>query len=322
MKILIIRFSSIGDIVLTSPVVRCLKEQLPEVEIHYVTKRKFSEVIAGDKRIHKIHELGESFSLLVSELKAENFDLVIDLHHNLRSLRLKWALHCKSISFQKLNFKKWLLVRFHWNKMPKEHIVNRYLKTCEGLDVKYDGKGLDFFISDELAPEYRNQLPSVFGVYAIGGTWNTKKMPSDKIIELIQNIRIPMVLIGDATDRIAADEIGKKVEIMNFCGNLSISESAHLMSMAKFVVTHDTGMMHIAAALHKRVVSIWGNTTPDFGMWPFFPAQLQASLDFRSEVNELSCRPCSKIGFNNCPKGHFKCMMEQDLGRIVENLND
>lgn len=322
LKILIIRFSSIGDIVLTSPVVRCLKEQLPGVEIHYVTKRKFAKVIAGDQRIHKIHELGESFSLLASQLKAENFDLVIDLHNNLRSRRLKWALRRKSISFKKLNFKKWLFVRLHLNLMPKEHIVNRYLQTCQTLNVRYDEKGLDFFISEELASEYRNQLPTEYGVYAIGGTWFTKKMPPNKIIELVQNISMPIVLIGDASDRIVADKIGKEAKIINFCGNLSISESAHLMSMAKFVIAHDTGMMHIAAALKKKVVSIWGNTSPDFGMWPLFPTQLQAALDFRSEFTELSCRPCSKIGFNDCPKGHFRCMLEQDLGRIVENLKD
>lgn len=322
LKILIIRFSSIGDIVLTSAVVRCLYEQIPEVEIHFATKAKFGQLLAGDQRIHRVHELDSDFKGFAKKLKQEQFDQILDLHNNVRTRRLKLYLRRPSKSFRKINVLKWLYVRFKLNFMPKAHIVERYMETCKHLGVVYDGKGLDFYPIGSLSLEVSEQLPDKFGVYAIGGTYATKKMPAAKIEELMNQSPLPLVFIGDHRDA----EILQSMELgsnhLNLCGKLTIAASALVMQRSEWVIAHDTGMMHIAAALKKPVISIWGNTTPDFGMWPLFPLELQTQLDKRSEVLGLGCRPCSKLGFDRCPKGHFNCMQEQNITKIVEKLQD
>ena len=307
---------------LTSPVIRCLHQQVPDAQIHFATKKKFASLVSEDPRISKVHELDGNFSEFIQPLKAEKFDLIIDLHNNLRTMRIKMLLGVPSKSFHKLNFKKWLFVHQGWNTMPKEHIVERYLKTCEHLGVVYDQQGLDFYFKadTELPTGLQKELPAKFAVYAIGGTYATKKMPSHKIEELLGKTTMPVVLIGDDKDKLVAEQFTQLPNAINACGMLTIAQSALLIQHSAFVVAHDTGMMHIAAALQKKVISIWGNTVPEFGMWPLFPSALQQNFDIRAEVDGLGCRPCSKLGFNQCPKRHFYCMELQNTDEIAEKL--
>jgi heptosyltransferase-2 len=136
MKFLIIRFSSIGDIVLTTPVVRCLKTQLPLSEIHYLIKPKFKMVMEPNPYIDKIHVLQDDWKKMMEELRAEKFDYIIDLHHNLRTLRVKKDLKVPSFSFNKLNIQKFIFTKLKWNVMPKHlHIINRYMETVKFFGV-------------------------------------------------------------------------------------------------------------------------------------------------------------------------------------------
>lgn len=315
MKILIIRFSSIGDIVLTTPVIRCLKQQLPEASIHYCTKNSFKTLLEPNPYIDKLHFLNDSITELAKELRQEDFDWVIDLHNNLRTSILKMKLGVPSKSFNKLNWEKWLLVNLKINKLPRLHIVDRYMKTVEHLAVNYDGLGLEHFIPEKDTISI-SSLPEHFQkgyeVYAIGGQHETKKLPLPKMKELISKISFPLLVIGGKEDQQNGEELekygislGKKV--ISYCGKVSLHQSASLIQQSQKVYSHDTGMMHIAAAFRKEVVSIWGNTVPEFGMYPFQTKHVSW------EVKGLSCRPCSKIGFDKCPKGHFKCMNEQTL---------
>jgi ADP-heptose:LPS heptosyltransferase len=317
-KLLITRFSSIGDIVLCTPVFRCIKEQLPEAEIHFVTKKAYAGLLAKNPYIDRIWVLGDSFSELATSLKAERFDRFIDLHNNLRTKRLSRALGLKRHAFNKINLAKWLIVNLKINRLPDVHIVDRYLATVHHLGVKNDGKGLDFHIPDET--ELPDALLGIgpFVCYAIGGQHNTKKMPLDRIVELTKTIHQPVVLIGGPEDERDGDEIAQQSSnVINLCGKVSINQSALVMKHSTYVISHDTGMMHIAAALQKKIVSIWGNTIPEFGMSPY-----QSNKDSMiAEVRNLSCRPCSKIGHDKCPKGHFKCMNNIDLRSIANKIN-
>jgi ADP-heptose:LPS heptosyltransferase len=218
----------------------------------------------------------------------------------------------RSFSFDKLNLQKWLLVKFKKNLMPNVHIVDRYMKTVESLGVKNDNKGLDYFIpeKDEMPLDW---LPENFrngyAVYAIGGQHETKKLPLNKMIELCQTIQLPLVLIGGKEDfemgeKLISDICSPTSNIFNTCGKCSLNQSASIIKNASVIYTHDTGMMHVAAALKKKVISIWGNTVPEFGMYPY-------RTDYEViEHKGLQCRPCSKIGYDKCPAGHFKCMNE------------
>ena len=318
-KILIIRFSSIGDIVLTTPVIRCLREQVNGIELHYLTKKAFEPVLAGNPYINKIHFLKDSLSETISDLKLEEYDHVIDLHHNIRTLFIKQRLGKPASSFNKLNWQKWLLVRLKINLLPKEHIVDRYLKTVEFLGVKNDGLGLDYFLLNNhdlshLLPPSHQQYVAV----VIGAQHATKRLPVDRLAELCRLIRHPVVLLGGPEDagrgQLIKDVAGDHV--FNGCGIFKLDESAFLVKMSKCVITHDTGLMHIAAAFKKTILSVWGNTLPEFGMYPYL-----ADESHIFEVNELPCRPCSKIGYEKCPLGHFKCMNNINLTAISQQAN-
>ncbi|WP_026897995.1 glycosyltransferase family 9 protein [Daejeonella oryzae] len=314
MKILIIRFSSIGDIVLTTPVIRCLKQQLKHAEIHYLTKKAFKPILESNPYIDKLHLLENSLGSTIEKLKTENFDHIIDLHHNLRTRIIKFRMSVHSVSFDKLNLEKWMMVNLHLNKLPQIHIVDRYLKTVEFLGVKNDGKGLDYFLAEEY--DLKNMLPSShqnFTGLVIGAQHATKRLPQQKLIELCKLITTPIVLLGGPEDSMRAEEICRFAgsHVYNACGKFSIDQSAFLVKQSQKIITHDTGLMHIAAAFNKSIISVWGNTIPEFGMYPY-----NADDSSFFEVKGLPCRPCSKIGYDKCPRGHFKCMNNIDLNSI------
>ena len=320
MKLLIIRFSSIGDIVLTTPVVRCLKLQVKDAEVHFLTKYAFAPILENNPYVDKVISLRFSWELMIHELKQEGYDYIIDLHHNLRTLRVKKALGVPSFAFDKLNIQKWLLTALHINRMPKVHIVDRLLQTVRHLGVVNDGKGLDYFIpeKDEVAAT-DIPLSHTFGYVAvvIGAALNTKKMPVHLLQKLCISLPYPVILVGGKEDNDAGIAIAAKdpIKIYNACGKFNMNESADLVRNAVAVVTHDTGLMHIAAAFQKRIVSVWGNTLPAFGMSPYYGNA--ETLHTESEVSNLRCRPCSKIGYKKCPHKHFKCMELQDITSIV-----
>lgn len=322
MKFLIIRFSSIGDIVLTTPAIRCLKQQVANAEVHFLTKYSFRDIVAFNPYIDKVHLLKENWKELINQLKEERFDYIIDLHKNLRTYKVKRTLkNVPSTAFDKLNIHKWLLTALKINVLPKVHIVDRYLKTLHQFGVENDDKGLDYFIPERDIVSFQD-LPmshhaGFIGV-VIGAALNTKKLPLEKLQQLCAAIRYPIILLGGKEDMDNGNIITAidPVKIYNACGKFNLNESADLVRKAKKIITHDTGLMHIAAAFKKPVYSIWGNTVPAFGMTPYYGNENIAHKIF--EIDNLSCRPCSKIGYNKCPLGHFKCMNHQDIKKIVE----
>lgn len=312
MKFLVLRFSSIGDIILTTPVLRGLKQQLPGAEVHFVTKKEYAWVLEANPYIDRHWVLGNSLTALTELLREEHFDAVIDLHNNLRTRGITARLGGVPVHrFNKLNWRKLLYTSLKINTMPSVHIVDRYLETVADFGVKDDGGGLDYFIpekdrlpGDFLPRPYRGD----FMAFAIGGQHCTKKLPPERMIELCRRVQLPLVLLGGPEDAPVAEAVvaalpGRKV--MNLCGQVNFHQSAWLVRQAARVLTHDTGLMHAAAAFRRPIVSIWGNTVPEFGMYPYrTPYEAW-------QVGGLPCRPCSKIGYDRCPKEHFRCMNEQ-----------
>lgn len=318
-KVLVIRFSAIGDIVWASPVVRCLKQQLPDCELHMCTKSNYAEMWEANPYVDKIHLLHDNLGKLIDELRQENFDYVIDLHKNLRSTRIRWALRKKSFTYDKLTWQRFLLTQFQIDRFPRKpdgeplHIVERYMKTVEPLGIHNDGKGLDYFIAPEYQIDLQQDVPSLdnspFCAYVIGGSEPTKKLPLHKMVELCRKLPYrQIVLIGGKEDATAAEQLLTEFrqsdkKIINLCGKMNISRSASVVAQAAMVIGHDTGLTHIAAAFHPTVYSIWGTTTP-MGFKPYCANSIVL------ENNNLDCRPCSKSGAKSCPKKHFKCMNE------------
>jgi heptosyltransferase-2 len=320
MKFLVIRFSSIGDIVLTTPVVRCLKQQVPGAEIHYLTRKSFASIPENNPYIDKVHVLEDDLGEMIRALRHEKFDALIDLHNNLRSARVKFGLGTRNFSFSKLNIEKWLMVRFKINRLPDIHIVDRYLSTVSSFGVRNDMKGLDYFIPAKDEVDITTMPFREYTGMVIGAAHATKRLPLHKLAELALKIKGPLVLLGGREDAAIGEQIKENdpTRIFNACGKYNLNQSASLVKQARAVVSHDTGLMHIAAAFHKPIVSVWGNTIPAFGMYPYSEHR---EFSLMSEVDGLACRPCSKIGYDKCPKGHFKCMEEQDLEKIAAVVN-
>ena len=314
MKFLVVRFSSIGDIVLTTPVIRCIKNQISNSEVHFLTKKSFAEVLKFNPYIDKLHLIESNVSEIISVLKLEKFDAVIDLHHNLRTMQLKHALKVKSYSFNKLNYKKWLMVRLKLNRLPQVHIVDRYLETLKDFSVENDRNGLDYYISgeDEVSlSDFPDKFSHGYHALVLGGTYFTKQIPINKLIEICEKSNYPLVLLGGKTERETACRLKEKFidKVFNACGMYSLNQSASILKNSRKVFTSDTGLMHIAAAFKKDIVSLWGNTIPEFGMTPYMPGENSVILENKS----LSCRPCSKLGYAKCPKKHFRCMNELEI---------
>lgn len=321
---------------LTTPVIRCLKQQL-DAEVHFLTKKAYQQIVAPNPYIDKVYMLEDQLSTLLPQLKKEAYDYIVDLHHNLRTLRIKWTLRRPSLTFNKINWQKWLAVNLKWNYLPNQHIVDRYLQAVAPLGVQNDGQGLDYFIPVDqevdvgvIADQYfshdsalRDQLAdSHYVALVIGAAHATKRMPITKIVSICKKINGPVLLLGGPDDAPNGQEIANTAgsHVINTCGAFRLHQSASLVKQAKLVITHDTGLMHIAAAFQKEIISVWGNTIPDFGMYPFY--EVGVNRNTIVEVNGLSCRPCSKIGFANCPKGHFDCMNKIEESIIVGQVQE
>lgn len=321
MKILIVRFSSIGDIVLTSPVIRCIKNQIHEAEVHFLTKSIYAEIVQSNPYLSKVYTINHNLEEIEDELKTENYDYIIDLHNNIRSHQLSAKLKVKTCRYPKHRLQRFLLTTFKIDLL-KSHIVDRYFKAVKDIYVINDGKGLDYFIveKDQLGAD---KLPFThvagYCVIAIGTKHFTKTIPLYKLEELCSKITIPIILLGDKHDAFNGTQLEKidNFKIYNACGKYNISQSASIIQRAKFIITGDTGMMHIATALNKRIISVWGGTDKRLGYSPYQSSSSNSAL---IENTQIKCRPCHKHGLKSCPKGHFDCMNTLDMQKIIAIL--
>ncbi len=327
MKFLIIRFSSIGDIVLTTPVVRCVKKQMENAEVHFLTKISFKTVTEHNPYVDKFFYYDDNLVSLIKELKEEKYDYIIDLHKNIRSYRIRWALRCKTLSYKKESIEKFLLTKLHINIMRKRHIVLRNLDAVARLGVKDDGFGLDYFIGEKENVRVED-LPASHSMgyvaIVIGASYYTKKLPVYKLRELCSTLNYPIVLVGGKNDTEEGNAVAAvdNVKVYNACGKFSLNESAHIVKNAKLVISHDTGLQYIASAFNKPTLAVWGGTSPKLDVEPFYGDRF-LSTQKRSPyknifVAGLSCQPCSNFGTKKCPRGHFKCMHLQDIDLIIK----
>lgn len=316
MKILIIRFSSIGDIVLTSPVIRTLRQNFPEAQIHFFTKKAYSDLVIHNPYISQVHFLEkDNLALKIKELQNLHFDYIFDLHHNLRSFRIKLALRKPAFTFQKQNWERYLFTKWKLKDTKIRHVVDRYLHTCKEFEQKtgnhfqYDEKGLDFFIppNETFPPLFDNNISLSNAITVVlSATHATKKWLPEYFISLLNDLNMPVILLGGKSEITESETIAKQLTCpyFNSVGKYSLLQSAALMTQTRFVLTHDTGFMHIAAALGMKIFSLWGSTSPELGFAPF------KAQNISLEIKDLYCHPCSKIGLDKCPEGHYKCMKD------------
>lgn len=320
-KILVIRFSSMGDIIYTTPVVRCLKEQMPGCEVHFLTKEQFKYIYEGNPYVTQLHLLKPKLKDTIREMKEEQFDMIIDLHNNLRTSIIKMSLRIPSSTYKKDRIRKWLALKFKWTSLfSKDHLVDRYMETVKILGVKNDNRPIDYYVRNQY--QIADFLPAShqgkFIAFIIGATHFTKRMPNEKIIEICKGINVPIVLLGGNDVKDNATEISKAVgkNVYSTCGLTNLDQSVFIVSQAHKIIGFDTGLTHIAEAFDRPIASVWGGTTPELlGVYPY---QVKDSLIVGVD---LSCRPCSKFGLEACPLGHFNCMKNIPAEEIVDFSN-
>jgi ADP-heptose:LPS heptosyltransferase len=340
MRLLFIRFSSIGDIVFTTPAIRCAKQQIPGVELHFLTKASMKAVTEANPYIDHFHYFDKDLQATINQLKACKFDYIIDLHKNYRTYKIQKALGVPSLSYKKLSLQKFVLTKLHLNFMPMRHIVDRCLDALSSLGVVNDGKGLDYFIPKDTtinAAALPASFESGYIALVIGASYATKKLPVSALQQLCHKIPYPIVLIGGKEDEAegAAVEAINPIKVWNACGKFNLQESALLVKQSRTVISHDTGFLYIACAFHKKTVAIWGATSPALQVEPYYPTVQQVNqttlntetastilnsneMYFNAIVPNLPCQPCSNYGTKQCPQGHFACMKKQDLQSIAD----
>lgn len=279
-------------------------------------------MLRANPYIDKIHVLEDNLTDLIGQLRMENFDYVIDLHRSIRSIWVRSRLGIMSFTVKKINFAKFLMIRFKINRLPDTHVVDRYLDTVRLFDVRNDGKGLDYFIPEKDEIDLY-ELPDAFrkGYIALvtGAQHGTKQMPAEKMVDICNKMKFPVILLGGEREK----DLGKQIEeacgqnVLNATGEYNINQSASLIRQSRLVITHDTGLMHIAAAFKKKIISVWGHTIPEFGMFPYQPDPASEIFETRG----LTCRPCTKTGKKKCPKGHFRCINDIDNDAIVRRAH-
>lgn len=324
-KILVIRFSSIGDIVLTTPVFRLIKKQVEQAELHFVTKLRFKAVTSENPYIDKFHYLDEDWEGLIDALKKENYDVVIDLHNNFRSNKIRRALKARSSVIDKLTVPKFFLTKLGLNFMPNRHITQRCIDAAKILGVQDDGHGLDYYISKSDEVSFQDIPTSHHAGYigiVIGANHRTKKLPVHQLKKLCAYIQHPIILLGGPGEATEGDEIAAtdQAKIYNAAGKFSLNECADLIKKAKLIVSHDTGMQYIACAYQRPVIAVWGSTSPKLQVEPYYGTDARYQGKYENFLKNLHCQPCNKYGAASCPREHFNCMEKlsmQDLAHAV-----
>ena len=291
-----------------------------------MTKASYQDLLIHNPHVSQIHLLKDSFKTIASQLQAEHFDFIIDLHNNLRSWRVSHALSLPTARFEKYNWTKYRMTRFQTQGLQVPHIVERYGATLNRLGLALDDGGLEFYIPEEISTQAQENLKSspvgeqMENVLAVvlGASYKTKRWISSYFVELLQRLQRPVLLLGGKDMVEEAQEIAESLTIpkFNLVGKVGLLEAAATMRLCEAVLAHDTGFMHIAAAFQMKIYSLWGNTVPEFGMTPYkTPHEI-------FEVDSLSCRPCSKLGFDDCPQRHFKCMQDLSPEEVFNRIQN
>jgi heptosyltransferase-2 len=306
-KILIIRLSSFGDILLTTPLLRTLKTSKPKLQIDFILREEYEDLLKNNTYINRIYKYtNHKFEKqnIFNSLLNEEYDLTIDLQNNIRSRELVRWLKCDKLKFKKNNFKKFLLVRFKINKLRSAPPISvRYFNVLNNMTL--DEEGLDFFTNNEIDSNLKD-ADNLIGLCP-GARHFTKQWPKEYFIELgkkLENEGYKVVLFGGADEVKTCNEIVEKLQNALNLSHTSILQLGADMKMCKAIYTNDSGLMHLASAVKVPVISFFGCTVKEFG---FFPYNAKSVV---LENKNLSCRPCTHIGRSSCPKTHFNCMRQ------------
>lgn len=327
MKVLVICGKSIGDTVFSTPVIRALKVQLDDPEIHILTYRTTAFLTRDNPYVTTTHLIDRSIIQTLRNLNQCRFDLAVNLSTCWKSRAVTALLiGTPAYSMRSVFWKKWLMVNLKINHISSNHAVDRMMQLLSPLGIKTDQLGLDYFLPDKDKVE-RQWLPDVFRrgfvVFCLSAPYLTRKLPLERMIELCDKINKPVILLGSVDDADSGEVISgffsgrgninlshriptlqRKTVVYNACGKFNFNQMASLIKQSWAVFTFDNDFVPVASAFRKEVFGLWGNTSPLFGKYPYRTRYTTL------ESNHLQCRPCSSHGYDECPKGHFRCMRD------------
>lgn len=295
-RILVIRLSSLGDIILSFPLLSKLKRKYPDSEITFLSKDEYAELLDLNPLIDTVMKLNSVNS-------KNDFDIVIDLQNNFRSRRFLKNFSGKIFRYKKDNLEKFLLVNFKVDLFKEVvPVYEKYIRSLDGMisDFSFESSMLDYRKERVFENEYTIIAPC--------SRHFTKTYPKEKFIEFIKaNSNKTFVLVGSESqiDISICNFISSECDnVLNYCGKANFGELCNLIFNSERVITNDSSILHLSEAIGKPVTALFGSTVKQFG---FFP-QLENSVVI--ENKDLKCRPCSHIGRSSCPKKHFRCMGE------------
>ncbi|QQS35140.1 MAG: glycosyltransferase family 9 protein [Ignavibacteriales bacterium] len=300
--------SSLGDVLLTTPLLRSLKKQNPEIQIDFIVKKQFADALRFNPHVSNLFEYDstqEKNNFGLPDFSNTKYDLVIDLQNNLRSLKIRRQVNAPLVKFHKPNLAKFLLVNFKINLLKeKTPITARYSNSIEGLEL--DEKGLELHTNNQ--PDIRLQNGTNYVGFCPGAKHFTKQWLKEYFVELgnlLTKENYTVLLFGGKDDRKLCKEISNEINSsIDLSNDDELLQTAADMKICKMIVCNDSGLMHTACAVGIPVTVIFGSTVQEFGFAPYNTPNLIL------ENKSLFCRPCSHIGRESCPKEHFKCMKE------------
>ncbi len=333
-SILIVRLSSIGDIILTTPLVRALSHAFPGARIDYVLKKEYYSLIRHHPAVSRVYGLDTSQGMsglwqLIKEIRGQRYDLILDLHVNPRSILIRELgrplIHRH---YSKLTLKRQMLRLFNINLLKNARpVLERYFSALDGMGIRYDMGCPELYVDRESEQTVETRISAagmnasrpIIGL-APGASYVTKHWPAEGFVKagnmLAEEMDADIMILGGRHDLEEAGQVEQGLQrtgakkVLNLCGELALLETAAAISKLGILISNDSGLMHMATALDTPVTAVFGPTSRELGFFPCGPkAQVVEA--------ELDCRPCSLHGDDHCPKDHFRCMQDVTPESVV-----
>ena len=315
LRILCVRFSSIGDVLLTTPLVRALHRRHPDAELYFVTKRALAPLVVENPHLTKVLTLDpdERIADLARRLRVLGPTHGLDLHGSLRSAALRWLVPTRWAGYSKRKLARTALISTKINLYGRHvPVPERYFEAAvaAGLDVAPDGGPPEFFLAPAARAHMTHWLAAAgldqkpFTALAPGAAHATKRWPIGHwraLAERLQQLGFGIVAVGGPQDRELGAALGPGVA--NAAGEFTLQETGACLARAAALISGDTGVMHMATGVGTRVVALFGPTVEPFGFSPYTKRAVVLQRD-------LSCRPCSAMGTARCPLGHHRCLTD------------
>lgn len=327
-RVLLIRLSSLGDILLTTPILRLLREHCPRAKIDFLVKATYQDVLRAHPCIDNLISFDGQQSLwqTLRLLRQTRYDVVFDLHRTLRSRLICQGLSASlRLGYPKRVLRRQLLVRLRWNTLgAMKPVPELYAAPLRRLGIDAKLPALEMHLAPDSRDAVRQHLAQAFSAaterpllaLAPGARWATKRWPAERFAAVAQALgeryRAGVVILGDGADTSLAQAICQRLDVPVFdtSGKFSLMQTAALLQQCRLLLSNDSGLMHMATALNVPVVAVFGPTVEAFGFYPF---RAQAHV----VSTGLACRPCSTKGSRHCPKGHHQCMLNVSTDPVL-----